>query len=83
LLLNLMSIVNLNKGIYMLINKWYIKKPNGNFVIISRPIKETLLLEFLKELSLLLYLASSKKIPLRFNLLICCRCPIDIGLIKG
>jgi hypothetical protein len=78
-----MGIINLNKGIYILINKWHIKKPNGNFVVISRPIKETLLLEFLKELSPLLCLASSKKIPLRFNLLICYRCPIDIGLIKG
>jgi len=78
-----MGVVNLNKSVYMLANKWHINIPNSNFVVISRAIKESLLLKLLKKLSLLLYLASSKDIPLRFNSLISCRCSIDISLIKG
>jgi hypothetical protein len=78
-----MSIMNINKGVYMLMNKWHIKKLNSNFVVISRAIKESILFKLFKELSLLLCLASGKKIPLRFNPLICSRCSIDISLIEG
>jgi hypothetical protein len=74
--------MNLNKSIYMLTNEWHIKKPNSDFVVISKAIKKSFLFKLLKKLSLLLCLPYSKKVLLRFNPLISCRCSIDISLIK-
>jgi hypothetical protein len=81
-LLNLVGVIDFNKSLYMLANEWHIKILNSNLIIIVKAIKESFLLKLLKELSLLLYLASSKKILLSFNPLVCCRCSIDISLIE-
>jgi len=76
-----MGIVNLNKGINMLLNDWHINESNSNLVVV-RTVKEPFLFKLFKELSLLLSLASSKEVPLRFNPLVCCRRSINICLIK-
>jgi hypothetical protein len=66
----------------VLTNKGHINKSKSNLVIVRSAIKEAFLFKLLKELSLLLCLASSKKVLLSLDSLVCCRCPIDVSLIK-
>jgi hypothetical protein len=77
-----MSIMNLDKGIYMLANKRHIYKLNSNLIIVCCTIKEPFLFKVLELLSLLLCLAYSKKISLSFNSLVRCQRTIYISLMK-